>query len=405
MTHPTADIDAGHRTDRASCPACGSTALEVFYEQRGIPAHSCLLLASREEAAAYPTGDLRLAVCQTCGFCTNVAFDPSLSHYSSSYEETQGFSPRFTAFARALAQGWIDRYDIHDRDILEIGCGKGEFLATMAELGGNRGIGIDPAVAPQRLSPEVLPRLRFFPELYGPQHFELPADIVVCRHTLEHIPDVADFVQLIRRGAVDRPGVTVLWEVPDTLRVLDEVAFWDLYYEHTSYFTPGSLARLFRRSGFDILDLRLEFDDQYIVMEARLAGDSATPPSPIEDDLARTLASVEAFRIGYQRDIERRAAQLRAFRQDGKRIVIWGAGSKGVAYLVALGDVGGIDVAVDVNPFKQGMYLAGTGKRTVAPADLLEIQPDVVIAMNPIYLGEIRASLDALDVNAQLIPA
>ena len=39
-------------------------------------------------------------------------------------------------------------------------------------------------------------------------------------------------------------------------RVLEEGAFWDIYYEHCSYFTLGSHARLFRRAGLDVTDLR-----------------------------------------------------------------------------------------------------------------------------------------------------
>ena len=48
----------------------------------------------------------------------------------------------------------------------------------------------------------------------------------------------------------------VFFEVPDTMRILREGAFWDIYYEHCSYFTPGSLARRFRRTGFDINELK-----------------------------------------------------------------------------------------------------------------------------------------------------
>jgi len=45
---------------------------------------------------------------------------------------------------------------------------------------------------------------------------------------------------------------------------------------------------------------------------------------------------------------------------------------------------------VDINPRKQGMYVAGTGQKIVPPEFLRDYQPDVVIVMNPIYEGEIR---------------
>src|SRR5690606_18580840 len=132
-----------------------SADLEVLYHLDGIPAHSVLLMPTEEEARGYPTGTLDLALCQECGFLTNVSFDPTLNAYSSAYEETQGFSGVFQDFAQGLAKRWIDAYDIRGKRILEIGCGKGEFLALLCEIGGNEGIGIDPAVAPERLDADV----------------------------------------------------------------------------------------------------------------------------------------------------------------------------------------------------------------------------------------------------------
>ncbi len=93
----------------------------------------------------------------------------------------------------------------------------------------------------------------------------------MCRHTLEHIRPVAEFLATIRRAVGDRRDVVILFEVPDVIRVLEEAAFWDVYYEHCSYFSAGSLARLFRSQGFEVLDARLEYDDQYVIVEARPA--------------------------------------------------------------------------------------------------------------------------------------
>jgi hypothetical protein len=86
---------------------------------------------------------------------------------------------------------------------------------------------------------------------------------------------------------------------------------------------------------------------------------------------------------------------LRAHRADGRRAAIWGAGSKGVAFLTTLGVGEDIAYGVDVNPHKAGKFLAGTGHAVVGPEDLTAEPPDVVVATNAIYLPEIRAELDA----------
>src|SRR3989344_4040617 len=87
-TEPHPRVAGGH-----ICPSCGQGQMEIFYEHKSVPTNSCILLASLEEATAYPRGDIRLGFCQECGFVSNVAFDPKLTEYSGRYEETQGFSP------------------------------------------------------------------------------------------------------------------------------------------------------------------------------------------------------------------------------------------------------------------------------------------------------------------------
>ena len=274
----------------------------------------------------------------------------------------------------------------------------------MYELGGYRGIGDNPAYVDERLESDAADRIAFIKDFYSEAYADLRADVVVCRHTLEHIHPVRDFMVKVRRSLGDRRDVTVLFELPDVLRVLKEVAFWDIYYEHCSYFSPGSLARLFRSTGFDVLDLSLDYDDQYILIEAR-PGDGTGATLPLEEDLADLSNAVRDFEATYPRRMKEWHDMVAALRGGGRRAVIWGAGSKGVSFLTTLGLGEEIDAAVDINPFKQGMYMAGTGHRIVSPEHLKAAEPDVVVVMNPVYREEIRRDLEAMGLSPQLVSA
>lgn len=384
------------------CPACDGADTTVFHTEHDIPTNSCLLLGDRAEAEGYPRGEMELRLCRSCGFVYNARFDRALAEYSSRYEETQGFSARFNEFARDLAQRWVDRHDLHGRTVLEIGCGKGEFLEMMCAAGAGKGIGIDPSAHPGRLRSEAAQRIEWITDFYSEEYTHLQADAVVCRHTLEHIAPVGEFMRMIRRSIGDRLDTVVLFELPDVRRVLEEAAFWDVYYEHCSYFSAGSLARLFRACGFDVHDVALEYDDQYLILEAT---PSATTPSlssplPIEDDLDGLERLSERFEATFEEKLRSCREQIDAASGSA---VIWGAGSKGVAFLTALGPDGGVDYAVDINPHKHGMYMAGTGQEIVAPEFLAEYRPELVIAMNPVYLDEIRDDLDRVGAPATVV--
>ena len=116
-----------------TCPSCFHQGLAVFHELDRVPVHSCRLVGSRAEAKTFPRGSLRLGFCPSCGFISNTAFDSSVQDYAESYEETQGFSPRFRAFAHDLAAQLVAKYELHGKELFEIGCGKGEFLVEMCE--------------------------------------------------------------------------------------------------------------------------------------------------------------------------------------------------------------------------------------------------------------------------------
>ena len=289
--------------------------------------------------------------------------------------------------------------------MVEIGCGKGEFLVLMCELGDNSGIGIDPGVHPERIEGPVGDRIEFIADFYDDRYGPLDADVVVCRHTLEHIASVEKFMRMVRQGIGDRLDTVVLFEIPDVLRVLQETAFWDVYYEHCSYFSQGSLARLFRRTGFDVLDLSLDYDDQYILIEARPSTNSAHPtsPFPIEDDLGALAEAAAHFSTSFDSMIERWRSDVADIVSGGGKVVLWGSGSKAVAYLTSLGVVDDIRYVVDINPYKHGKYLAGTGQLIVPPDFLREYQPDLVVAMNPVYVDEIGADLKAMGVGGRLV--
>lgn len=387
-----------------ACPACASTALEPVWRVPSVPVHSCLMVESEAQARAFPRGELDLAFCPACGFLFNAAFDPTVQHYSPAYEETQAFSPRFLRFLAELCEDQAGKYDLRDRLVVEIGCGKGEFLVALAERTGCRGIGIDPGFRPERLASPAAARLTFVRDLYGPAWRRLAPDYLACRHTLEHIGPVAAFLRTVRATVGDRPATVVMFELPDLRRILIEQAFWDLYYEHASYFTAGSLARLFRREGFAVDALWRCYDEQYLVLEARPAPGPTAPSLPLEDDLAETRTLIAAFRTGIAAKLLGLRQQLDAWRAEGRRIAIWGSGSKAVAFLTVLGLGAAIAAVVDVNPHKRGRWLAGTGHRIVGPDDLADVRPDIVLVMNPIYLEEIGRDLAARGLSPLLVP-
>ncbi|MGF1494869.1 MAG: class I SAM-dependent methyltransferase [Microcoleaceae cyanobacterium] len=385
-----------------TCPNCGHSELLSFYEVRDVPVHSCLMMATRQEALDFPCGDVVLGYCEQCGFVTNTEFDSQWSAYAPNYEDQQSFSPTFNKFALNLAQGLIEKYDLHHKDVVEIGCSKGDFLVLMCELGQNRGVGIDPSAVVGRVKSEATERIKFIQDYYSEKYSEYVGDFICCRHTLEHIHPTQEFVETVRKSIGNR-ATNVFFEIPDMGRVLRALAFEDIYYEHCSYFTPGTLARLFRNSGFEVTDLSLAYGEQYLLIEARPVSTPSTQLQANEESPAQVKQWVQQFATQIQQKLDYWHQHLQQAQAQGKRVVVWGSGSKCVAFLTTLKTVDQVEYVVDINPHRHGRFIPGVGKQIMSPEFLKEYQPDQVIVMNAIYCDEIQNMLDDMGVATELM--
>lgn len=381
------------------CPACDGTRLDAIYALGAIPVQSCILLETEAAARDFPRAPLTLVFCDDCGFLFNARFDGALVDYASATEESQHFSGTFNAFAKSLVAEIAARHDLGGKLTVEIGCGKGDFLHELVEATGTRGLGIDPGFLPDRFAAAGDPRIDFRREYFDPARIEDAPGFVACRHTLEHVPDVGRFVDDVGTLAARAPRAVTFFETPDAERVLAEGAFWDIYYEHCSYFTLASHARLFRRQGLDVTHAYLAYGDQYIIQYA-VPGSGAAGG---EDDLPSLRALVAAFPEKVARVRRHWRDLIGARHREGRRVALWGGGSKAVSFLTSNDLAGEVAAVVDINPHKQGRYLPGTGHLVSAPEALLEAPPDTVIAMNPVYRGEIGAALAALGIDCELL--
>lgn len=386
-----------------NCPCCGALLGQIVYRVANTPTNSCLLIASEQEARVFPSGVIDLACCRECGFLWNTGFNQGLIEYSDRYEETQGFSPTFDTFHRQLAHDLIERYQLRGKRVLEIGCGKGEFLALLSELGECDGIGFDPAYRPGRLTAPALERLRFVADRYSERYAEVGADFICCKMTLEHIADPRAFVQMLRRALGPASKVVVFFLVPDGGRIMESGAFEDIYYEHCSYFSRASLGRLFTAGGYRVHCVESVYGGQYLALAASPCAADQPPETVAADDLAAHLATVESFAA--RSALQRRLWQerLTQWQHQDTRTVLWGSGSKAVGFLTAVAPPGAVTAVVDINPHKAGSFMAGSGLPIIAPAALTQLRPHRVIVMNAIYRQEIAAQLQQLDQPCQVL--
>src|SRR5690606_21031757 len=162
---------------------------------------------------------------------------------------------------------------------------------------------------------------------YGADHAYLEPDFVCSQHVLEHIEKPLVFVRAMRAAIGDRPQASAYCEVPDAMWTLRDLGIWDIIYEHCSYFTAPSLARVFEEGEFEVLRVESRFGGQFLSVEARPAGGIRRTDRRVEIDEVGRLA--ESFGERYRERVAQWNERLADWTREGRKAVAWGAGSKG----------------------------------------------------------------------------
>jgi hypothetical protein len=349
---------------------------------------------------------MRFGFCRVCGHIFNDAFDPDQIEYVQDYESSLHFSPRFQQYANTLAASLIKRYGLYEKTIIEIGCGRGDFLTLLCKLGGNRGIGFDPSHAPDWHSSGADTQITFIRDFYSERYATHKADMICCRHVLEHIQFPRDFLTNVLRAIDHSLSSVIFFEVPNVMFTLKDLGIWDLIYEHCSYFSSSSLTYLFESCGLKVVKLTEEFGGQFLCIDSiPVQGQphidhfchQGDTPDQMEGD-------VRAFGEKYKRKVEKWKRDLKKMKQRRQKVVIWGVGSKGVTFLNTLRNESHIEYGIDLSMYKHEKHVAGTGQKIMPPDFLKNYKPDVVIVMNPIYLEEIRQMVKQMDLSSRVIP-
>ena len=381
------------------CPVCESRDRR---DVLSLPSLPVLINAqvSPQEAPTVTRGDIDLVVCEQCAHMYNRSFDDGLLDYDASYENTLHYSRRFQEFASGLARRLVDDHELVGSGVGELGSGPGHFLSMLCDAGAGSGVGWDPSYDAERLGAPSHPSVTISTDRF-PADGSHQVRLALSQHVIEHLHDPVSALEAQRR-AVERTHGAVYTEVPNGQLMQEHCALWDLIYEHLSYFVPSSLDLACRRAGLRVAAMGAAFDDQFLWCEA-VPDDTAARSDTDRAAVRRSVDSGAEFGQTAVRRISQAREELTQRAERGP-VVLWGAGSKGMTYLNIVDGVAPIAGVVDVNPRKVGAGVPGTTHTVTSPASLAELRPRTVLVSNPAYLDEIREDLQALDVDAELLP-
>ncbi|MFI4937146.1 MAG: class I SAM-dependent methyltransferase [Candidatus Berkiellales bacterium] len=357
------------------CYNCHSTCTkQVFFQE--VITYQNVLVHSVDAAKKVPKGKLDLYFCQNCTFLFNAAFDDTLVGYGPQYENTQQHSAVFEEHITHLVNKLLQEKAITNQRLLEIGCGNGYFLKRLINAQNNNiGIGYDKSLGKETREGNLTLKGKYYDA-----HDEGNFDVILSRHVIEHILDNNHLIALLQQK---NKHAQYFIETPSLEWIIANQAFYDIFYEHCSYFSKKSLACLFNNRGINVAKIETVFNGQYLWLESGAAVDPKPYPLLTFSEVKQFFSQMLALQSDYQ--------ELMDSSLKNKKIVIWGAGAKGVTFANLIDPTQErIKYIIDINPKKWGKFIPGTGHQIVNPEILFKTDIDTIIIMNPNYEHEIK---------------
>ncbi|MFF5502549.1 methyltransferase domain-containing protein [Streptomyces roseolus] len=344
---------------------------------------------------------LAVGLCASCTMVQLVEEVPREKMFREDYPYHSSGSSVMRAHFEATARRFLEsELTGPDPFVVEIGCNDGVMLRTVSDAG-VRHLGVDPSAGVAEVAREKGVRVRtaFFEEATALDiaATEGRADLVYAANTLCHIP----YLDSIFRGldALLKPDGVFVFEDPYLGEIVDRTSFDQIYDEHFYFFTARSVQAMARGFGFELVDVeRLPVhggEVRYTVARrgARTPSD-AVDALLVEEETRRLAdpATLDRFADAVARTRDELVALLERLRDEGRRVVAYGATAKSatVANYCGLGpDL--IAYVTDTTPAKQNRLTPGSHIPVRGPEAFSAPYPDYALLFAWNHAEEIMA--------------
>jgi SAM-dependent methyltransferase len=269
----------------------------------------------------------------------------------------------------------------NDSTIVEVGCGKGFYIDILSnKLERCSFFGFDTSYDGILSFPEK--NITYFRSYYPNKSLTKKPNIIINRHVIEHISDPIYFLKSIR-STLDLNSYLFL-ETPDFNWIINNSTLFDIFYEHCNYWLPISISKALEISGFQVVDISVGFEGQYLCVVAKAVDESLIDisyQSILTIDLYKHFFSLSSIFL----------ESLKKIYSLKRKIALWGSGAKGCSFVCNF-DPNRLYIAclIDINPKKQNRYVGKTGHQIIAPSDISSNHIDFIIVLNSNYEKEIK---------------
>jgi hypothetical protein len=334
-----------------------------------------------------------LIVCQGCGLAQLADSFPAEVLYGDNYGYRSGLNASMLQHLKRTARRLERLAGLTSGDVvLDIGANDGSLLRSY-ETPGLVKIGIDPTIAKfiDFYADDVATTC--VADFFTAQNFDSVSDaratVVTSIAMFYDLEDPVAFARDIRHCLAPEG----LWHFEQSYMpwMLRSGAYDTICHEHLEYYSLTTIKRILDEAGMRIVDVATNAVNGGSIAVTAARDDSAwetvsiIPDWLLEEERRSGVSDVATWHTFADVVRERQAdllALLVALRDSGKKVMGLGASTKGNVLLQTTGITPElVSVIGDVNPYKFGRFMPGTGIPIVSEADVLAMEPDYLLVL------------------------